>query len=266
MTNKTPVYTLITGAGRGLGRALAEACAQEGLPLLLTSLAGEDLPATAAALHTRYRLEVHHLELDLTRPGAPEELLRWTHDHGFTVRHLINNAGLGSVGPFTSKDAAFLTRQIDLNVRVPVVLTRLFIDELARLPRSRILNIASMAGLTPMPYKVTYSNTKRFLQGFSLALRQEYLHTPLRVCVAIPGPVRTNDMVIRRINDQGFWGRAITWYPEKVAPIIIRGMLKGKAVILPGFYEKFSFLAEKLIPSPAKLWLITRSFGDNPPS
>jgi len=263
---KEHTFTLITGAGRGFGLAMARECARRGMDLLLTSLPGDDLPSLAQALHEEYGIATDSFETDLTAPEGPLSLYHWTQEKYYTVKRLINNAGLGAVGPFVSKDAAFYGRQIDINVRALVLLTRYFIDELSHIEGSRILNISSLAYLSPMPYKIVYSTTKGFIYGFSRSLRQEYLSTPLRVCVAIPGPMHTNANVTKRINDQGFMGRAIAWQPEKAARICIDGMLKGKALILPGFYEKFSFLMEKILPLNLKLKMIARSFRNNPPS
>ena len=263
---KETLFTLITGAGRGFGLAMARDCARRGMDLLLTSLPGDDLPAVARTLHEEYGIVADSFETDLTAPEGPLALYRWTKEKDYKVKILINNAGLGAVGPFVSKDAAFYGRQIDLNVRALVVLTRYFIEELSRIRGARILNISSLAYLSPMPYKIVYSTTKGFIYGFSRSLRQEYIDTPLRVCVAIPGPMHTNAHVTKRINDQGFMGKAIAWQPERAARICISGMLKGKAYILPGFYEKFSFLMEKILPLTLKLKMIARSFRNNPPS
>ena len=259
-------YTLITGAGRGLGHAMAVECARRGMDLLLTSLPGEDLEKKAASLQERYGIQAHIFETDLTLPEGPRSLYEWTRSNGYAIRHLINNAGLGAVGPFEAKEAEFYGKQLDLNVRTLVMITRYFIHDLARTEGARLMNIASLAYLTPMPYKIVYSTSKGFVYSFSRSLRVEYRHTPLRVCVAIPGPIHTNETVIKRINDQGVMGRAIAWKPEKVARTCIDGMLKGKAFILPGFYEKFSFLMEKILPLSLKLKMIARSFRNNPPS
>ena len=263
---KERYFTLITGAGRGFGRAMARECARRGMDLLLTALPGEELEALGRSLQEEFGIVVHHYEVDLTHPEGPAALHHWTQENHYTVKVLINNAGLGAVGPFTSKDAAFYARQVDLNVRALVLLSRLFVEELSRIEGARILNISSLASLAPMPYKIVYSTTKGFIYGFSRALRTEYRDTPLRVCVAIPGPMHTNAHVTKRINDQGTMGRAIAWQPERAARIVINGMVKGKAFILPGFYEKFSFFAEKFIPLSLKLRMIAHSFRNNPPS
>jgi short-subunit dehydrogenase len=263
---KEMYYTLITGAGRGFGRAMARECARRGMNLLLTSLPGEDLPTLARTLHEEYGIRTDHFITDLTQYDAPGDLYRWTQEKKYKVQHLINNAGIGAVGPFVSKDAEFYGRQVDINIKALVMLTRYFVEDLARTPEARILNISSLAYIAPMPYKIVYSTTKAFIYGFSRSLRQEYIDTSLRVCVAIPGPMHTNEIVTKRINDQGTLGRAIAWQPERAARICITGMLKGKAFILPGFYERFTFAMEKIIPLSFKLRMIAGGFRKNPPS
>ncbi len=259
-------YTLITGAGKGFGKALARECAGRGFNLLLTALPGEGLASFAASLQKDFKIKTDFLETDLTEKGAVQKVYRWVHDHHYTLNRLINNAGLGSVGPFTSQEADFYAKQLDLNVKVTVLMSRLFVEELAREPESRILNISSMASFFSMPYKAVYSSSKRFINNFSMALRGEYIHTSLRVSVACPEPLITNELVLQRINDQGWLGRKVAMKPEEAARKCIRGLLKGKTMILPGTASKIAFMLEKIIPQPLKVKLVSKLFHDNPPS
>ena len=102
----------------------------------------------------------------------------------------------------------------------------------------RLINVCSMAGFYPMPFKATYAATKRFLMDFSLALREEIkdFGTVTALC---PGGMPTTDECMRAIFAQGFWGWATTVDPPgKVAEQTLKMALRGKAMYIPGFGNK----------------------------
>ena len=259
-------FTLITGAGQGLGKALAQACAKEHFNLLLLALPGEKLKTFTRSLQNDYGVKTDYLEIDLTEPQSAGRIYHWVHDHHYVLNRIINNAGIGSVGSFTSHDAAFYDKQLDLNIKAVVLLTHYFIEELAEEPDARILNISSLASFFTMPYKAVYASSKGFIYQFSRALRMEYLNTPLRISVACPGPITTNRHVIQRINDQGRISKFMVLSPEKTARLCLRGMLKGKAFIIPGFPNKFLYWMDKLLPQYIKIKFVASRLRNNPPS
>ncbi len=259
-------YTLITGAGQGLGKALALACAKQHFNLLLLALPGEDLASFSQSLQKDYGVKSDYLEIDLTEPEAAGNIHHWVHAHHYVLNRIINNAGIGSVGSFTSHDAGFYDRQLDLNIKAVVLLIHYFIEELAEEPDARILNISSLASFFAMPYKAVYASSKGFIYNFSRALRMEYLHTPLRICVACPGPITTNRKVLQRIKDQGRVSRIMALSPEKTARLCVKGMLKGKAFIIPGLPNKFLYWIEKLLPQNIKIKIVASRLQNNAPS
>ncbi|HHJ10570.1 MAG TPA: SDR family NAD(P)-dependent oxidoreductase [Bacteroidetes bacterium] len=259
-------YTLITGAGQGLGKAFALECAKRHFNLLLLALPGEKLESFALSLRKNYVIKTDYLEIDLTEPQAAGRIYHWVHDHHYVLNRIINNAGIGSVGSFTSHDPAFYDKQLDLNIKAVVLLIHYFIEELAAEPDARILNISSLASFFAMPYKAVYASSKGFIYYFSRALRMEYLNTPLRISVACPGPIITNRQVIKRIKDQGRISRIMVLSPEKTARLCLRGMLRGKAFIIPGFPNKFLYWIEKLLPQFIKIKFVASRLRNNPPS
>jgi len=252
-------YTLITGASLGLGREFAIACAKRGMNLLLVSLPGENLPALGKDLSEKYEIDAMIYEYDLTKKEALFELIGLINDH-YSVNMIINNAGFGGCMHFGSSSTDYLDNMIQLNIRAVSLITRLMIPELMRHPKAWILNISSMAGFSPMPYKTIYPASKAFIYSFSRGLAEELKNTPIHISVVSPGPIMTNEDVISRINKQGFFGKLCVYKAEYIASTSLNQMLKGKHVIVPGFPNKLYRLLLKMVPLSIRLGFLSKVF------
>ncbi|MFC2126217.1 SDR family NAD(P)-dependent oxidoreductase [Bacteroidota bacterium] len=255
MENGSKYFTLITGASTGLGKELAIECASRKMNLILVSLPGENLPCLCKLLKSEYKVIVQCYEIDLTLKNAPYKLFSWINDQ-FSLKIIINNAGIGGTIPFDQSSIKFIDDIIQLNIRAVSVLTRLLIPELKKHSRAYILNVSSMAAYSPMPYKSVYTASKAFIYHFSRGLREELKGTSIRVSVLNPGPIMTNSDVIARILKQGFWGRIGLVTAKRIARIAIRSMLKERTVIIPGFFNKIYLVLVRLIPVSIVLPLI----------
>ncbi len=253
-------YVLITGASKGIGRALAVECAKRGMNLALISLPGENLEELSAELTVKYRIKSSYKTLNLTDSKAPEIIHNWCIENKLEVNTLINNAGFGCVGRFENQSSGFYMQMIDLNVNSVVLLTRLFLPELKKNSPSYILNLGSIASFYPMPYKTVYSATKIFVYSFSRALREELRPFNISISILCPGPVITNSDVITRTLQQGKIGKWSALSPKMVAAIAIKKMLRKRFIIIPGLLSKVSFYIEKIIPMSLKQWLTARIF------
>ncbi len=235
-------HTLITGAGAGIGRALAVESARRGRDLFLVSLPGEGLPEFAASLEETHGVEAKALEIDLTGTGAPAEVYRRSREWGLRIDRLINNAGRGYTGPFEKFDHDFYERLIALNATALALLTRLFLPELKKRPRASILNVGSMGSFVPVPYKAVYAATKSFVYSFSLALKRELKGTPVKVALLCPGAVPTNQDVLDRIASDRPLTRVALTRAEDVARIAMRNLERGKTVTVPGLGNKLTLI------------------------
>lgn len=260
MAEKGRYYTLITGASKGIGRALAVECAKRGMNLVLISLPGENLKELSTELAGKYNIKTCYKTLNLTDIEAPEIIHSWCIDNNVPVNILINNAGVGCVDDFESQTANFYQDMIDLNVNSVVKLTRLFLPDLKKNNPSYILNLGSIASFYPIPFKVVYSASKIFVYSFSRALREELKHCDVFTSVLCPGPVITNPYVTSRILQQGKTGKWSSLAPERVAAIAIKRMLRKRFVIIPGLLSKVNFYAEKIVPMFLKQKLIAIIF------
>ena len=258
-----PTSCLITGASPGLGRALAEECARGGMNLILVALADTGLAEAAGTLRRRYGVAVRYREIDLTEPDSPDALHRWIGQQRLAVNLLINNAGIGSHGPFSESELERNRAMIALNICALVQLTRLFLPELMRHPQAYILNVASLAAFYPMPYKPIYAPTKAFVLNFSLALRAELTGASVTVSALCPGGILSNEECRKLIAAQGFIGKISCHHPEEVARYALGQMLRHKAVIIPGLINKVARIVGVFVPLSLTQLFIRSRFGNS---
>jgi len=256
-------YALITGAGIGIGRALAIECARRRMNLALIDLPGSGLDKTIQHLKKHFDVDIQYMKMDLTTPHSAEKIYNWSREKDLTVGILINNAGKGHLGCFTDYDHTFYEKMVRLNVESVVLLTRLFLPEMKKQESAYILNLGSIASFYPIPYKIVYAGSKSFIYSFSRALKQELKNSSVTVSVLCPGPIVTNQEVIKRIRRGGLWAKRSSMRPGKMARIAISQMLRGKAVIIPGSLNKFFRFASMLVPVKIKQRLLARKFNVN---
>jgi short-subunit dehydrogenase len=118
--------------------------------------------------------------------------------------------------------------------------------------------VASLAAFFPMPWLPVYSSSKSFVLAFSLALREELRGSGISVSVVCPNGIRTNRGARELIAKQGLAGRLTCQYPEQVARAALRGLLAGRAVIVPGPVNRFLRFASGLVPRSLAMGVITR--------
>ncbi|HLS31195.1 MAG TPA: SDR family NAD(P)-dependent oxidoreductase [Flavobacteriaceae bacterium] len=241
-------YALITGASKGLGKCFSTELAKRKYNLILVSLPDEGLKETAIALEEQHSVEVHIHETDLGIKENVLNLANWVNKN-FSVNILINNAGIGGSKHFSDAKEDYLNDIIQLNVMAPTLLTAELLPNLKNKENAYILNVSSLAALSPMAYKTVYPASKAFIQSFSRGLNRELKHTPVSVSVVNPGGMKTNAETTKRLNKQGFIGQIASRKPEIVARYCINGLLMKKEVIKVNF---LSWLFLKTAPS----WLL----------
>jgi len=254
-------FALITGASKGIGRALAIECAKNGNNLALVALPDSGLQNVKSYISKHYSVTVRIFEIDLSTSKAPQKIYHWTQKEGIDVQILINNAGLGHLGPFIEYSYEFYEKLIHLNIESVVLLTKLFLPCIQKHKRGYILNLGSLASFYPIPFKSVYAGSKSFIYSFSRSLRSELTNTSVKVCVLCPGPIITSPVVIKRIKQGGFWGRITSMRSQKMANIAINALFKGKAVVVPGTINKLFIIIDKLIPYQIKQKILAKKFN-----
>lgn len=242
-------WGLITGASKGLGRALAHALARRGFSLVLTARSGDLLENLGVELRSRYGVEVHCLALDISSPGAGGQLVDFCAGHGVEVRVVVNNAGAGVWERFGDADLGAMMRVNALNVDAVVRISHAFLPMLRRQKRAWILNVASTGAYQPIPCMALYGAGKAYVRSFSHALRHELRSSGVSVSCLSPGGVWTEFMRTAGNEVVSERNRMFMMSAERCAEAAVRGMLRGRAEIIPGWYNRVAAVTSKWMPT-----------------
>ena len=255
---KGELYTVITGASKGLGKCLAEECARRERNLILVALPEEHVRETANELSKKYGIKAIGYETDLTSGENLYSLAEWIKSD-YKIDMLINNAGIGGTNHFGEAKANYIDTIIQLNMKALVLLTHKLLPLLKLQKKSYILNIASLAAFGPMPYKTIYPASKAFVSSFSRGLNAELKGTNVSVSVAYPGGMATNPEIIERMDSYNALVKNTFLSPYKTAKILIRKTLANRTVIVPGLVNKISRLFIKFVPEEVRLNIFSRN-------
>ncbi len=250
-------WALITGAGRGLGRALALRASSAGYHTLLCSRDPDSLKELARACRKEDGLQSLALPVDLATPNGAEILLQECRRRRIHPTLLINNAGMGSAGPFLDSDEIRNSELLQLNTHSLVVLCRGFLPAMLADGKGGILNVASTAAFAPGPGSSLYYASKAFVLSFSLALAEEQRGNGLRICCLCPGPMRTAFREAAGSAPLSGARLRLLQDVDKVADIAWRGLEKGQSLIIPGRRNRWLLRASRLL-SPVRLARFTR--------
>jgi len=239
---------LVTGGCSGIGKAIAERLGLRGYALVLVSDRPGPLEATAAGLRAALGVPVHVLCLDLTRPEAAEELHRRVQAMGLEVDVLVNNAGMFFSGEAADAPLDRAGALLQLHVVTPSLLCSLFGRDMRARRRGHILIVSSISAWRDFPGIAYYGSSKRYLRGFARSLRSEMLVHGVGVTCLAPGPTptglyQTSAATIRRGRRLGLFLE-----PERVAEAGVRGLLAGRAEVVPGLSNRILALAAALTP------------------
>lgn len=215
---------LLTGAGSGIGRALAIEFAARGTHLVLVGRREQPLAETAG-LVAEHGGTGHVLTADLTTDAAPEEVVAASVDLLGGIDVLVNNAGNVSAGRLDLVDASDVRAMLALNLTAPILLTRAALPHLrlagAEHGHAAVLGISSGIALVGLPFYATYAATKSGLARFDEAMRRELTGTGIQVATAYPGATDTDMMASSEAGeDLGFGRRPV----QEVAAEIVAGM------------------------------------------
>lgn len=254
---KGEIYALVTGASHGLGRSYAIELAKRGINTVLVALPGQNLAAVAAECR-RHGVRSEYIETDLCVKENVVAMAREVNDR-FPISILINNAGRGGSRSFLDCDIEYVDSIIQLNVAATALVTHQLLPNLVRRPEAYVLNVASMASLSPIGFKTVYPASKRFVQDFSRGLCEELKGTGVHVAVVHPGPMTTSFGVRRRIVKQGIIGRLWLMTPPHVARVSLNRLFSKKKQIVIGFSSNLSKLLIGILPLNLRLPIMTRT-------
>jgi short-subunit dehydrogenase len=254
---------LITGASSGIGAAIARRLAALGVGhLVLVARRAERLEALAAELAAAHDTSVEVLAADLADPdelGRVETRLGEGGERAIDL--LVNNAGLGTSGPFISLPVDREDHEIQVNVVALVRLSRAALAPMVERGRGAVMNLSSMASYQPSPGLATYGATKAFVTMFSEALHEEVRGTGVTVTAVLPGFTRTEFQQVVGDSDFNDAPSFVWMTADAVAATAVADTAKGKALCVPGTGYKLITGVLTPIPRSARRWLMGRSSG-----
>jgi len=180
---------IITGGSEGVGAATARRFAEAGANLMLVARNKRKLEAIAEELRARTRVEI--FAMDVSDPEACVDVFRKAEFEFGRIDVLVNNAGFNKRGPAETVSAEDLGRMIEVNLKAPVMLTRIVLPYLREAGGGAIINVGSLAGRSPLPTQATYSASKAGLRTFTYALSEELRGSGIKIAIVSPGPIDT---------------------------------------------------------------------------
>jgi len=182
---------LVTGGGRGLGRDFAVALAKKGMRVGVASRSVTELSVTLALLHAE-GIEAVAIPTDVTDEAAVRKMVSVTEERLGPVDLLINSAGVGApFGPTWETDSVEWWRNIEVNLKGPMLCCKAVIKGMIDRQRGRIINVASGAGIQSIPYMSAYVTGKAALIRLTEVLADELRQHGVSVFAIQPGTVRT---------------------------------------------------------------------------
>lgn len=232
---------IITGASSGIGRDMARILSKKGYELVLVARDEEKLNQVKQELQ-KEKAKIQTMSMDLSDEANCKKLYEKVKD----VDILINNAGFGDCGNFTKTNLEKELNMIKTNITAYHILTKLYLTDMKKVQKGKILNVASIAGFMPGPLMATYYATKAYIVRLSEAIREELKQEKSKVQISIlcPGPVNTN---FNNVANVKFHMREANSYD--VAKYAIEKLEKGKFYIVPGLDVKLAKIGAKMAPT-----------------
>ncbi len=180
---------IITGGSEGVGAATARLFAEAGANLMLVARNRKNLEAIAEELREKSHVEI--FAMDVSDADACVDVFKKAKFEFGRVDILVNNAGYHARGNVEAAEPAELARMVDVNLRAPILLTRVALPYLRESGEGAIINVGSLAGRVVYPGAATYSATKAGLRSFTLALAEELRGSAIKIGLVSPGPIST---------------------------------------------------------------------------
>jgi NADP-dependent 3-hydroxy acid dehydrogenase YdfG len=264
---------VITGAGSGMGRALAIELAKQNCAVAISDVVEETLLETAAMLR-EYNVKVSSECLDIADRSAVERYARDTYETFGKINLVFNNAGVSVTDSAEHMSYADFEWLMNINFWGVVHGTKAFLPYLQQADQAHIINTSSIFGILSFPTQSAYNASKFAVRGYTESLRQELSDTHIGVSCVHPGGVKTNIVNTSRYttadNESPTKEELMETFQEmagltseEAALVILNGVKKNKARILVGKDAHFLALVARIVPAsyPKLLRLISSPFS-----
>lgn len=237
---------LITGASSGIGRDMARYLASKKIDLILVARRKNRLNELKKELNVNTKI----ICCDLNNEKNIYELYDKCKNDNIDI--LINNAGFGLFGDFIETDLEKELEMINVNIKAPHILTKLFLKDFVEKDSGYILNVCSSAGFMAGPRLNTYYASKNYLLKLDMAIFEELRRKKSNVVISslCPGPVNTE---FNNVAEGSFSVKGLS--SEYVSKYAIDNMFKKKMIIIPGNSIKLAIFGIRFLPYKLQLKL-----------
>jgi uncharacterized protein len=229
--NKT---ALITGSSSGIGLELARIHAENGNNLVLVARNKNKLDILKNELEQKFKITVCNLEKDLSLPDSAKEVYDELSRQNISIDYLINNAGFGDFGFFAESDWAKQEKMINLNILTLSHFTWLFLPEMIKKGKGKIMNVASTAAFQSGPTMAVYYATKAYVLSFSEAVDNEVRNKGITVTALCPGATESGFQAAAALEESRLFKDRKLPSSREVAEYGYKAMMKGKTVAIHG--------------------------------
>ena len=251
MSNK---YSIVTGASRGLGAAIAEELAREGYDVVITyGTQADKAQKVKKQLETKFGVRVESYQLDIKDEEAVLAFRKWAEETlGTNLQVLVNNAGISMRAMFKDLDLSVIHSLMDVNFWGTVQCTKFALPYLLQ-SKGQVVGVISIAGFSALPARTGYSASKYAIRGFLDTIRIEHLKDGLNVLVFAPGYTDSNVRKAALTADGSPQGETPLkedklMSAEKCAEYLAKGLEKRKSQMILTGLGKVTVLAHRLFP------------------
>jgi len=254
---------IVTGASRGIGRALAKELARRNCNLLLTALETDELTSLSDELKP-FPVRVAFMAADLSDPKGRGEFVDWILQQKEHPDILVNNVGMGGdFGRFEEQNLSNIEKTIALNILPLAHLTHGLIPVLKKRPCAKIVNISSGIARLPYPGLAVYGGTKGFISSFSESLSCELVGTAISVLCFHPGFTMTSFISTSKMDIQKI-PKNLIHTSEEVASKLIQAIERDKQWAYSDSATRLSAWVGTLLPSCLRTFIFRNAFWKLP--
>lgn len=252
---------LITGASNGIGLELAKIHASKGGDLVLVARNKSKLDEIKTELEKQFKVSVYIISKDLSLTNAAQEIYNETNKENIQVDYLINNAGFGDFGMFIETDWNKELQMINLNITTLTHFTKLYLQDMIKRNRGKIMNVASTAAFQSGPTMAVYFATKAYVLSFTEAVSNEVSDKGITVTALCPGATETGFQKAGGMEESKLFKGKKLPTAKQVADYGYKSMIKGKTVAIHGIMNYIMSNSVRFTPRAIVL-KITRKILD----
>ncbi|MBI2700497.1 short-chain dehydrogenase [Mycobacterium gordonae] len=254
--NTTRRAALITGASAGIGAAFARHLAAEGYGVLLVARRAERLEDLAIQLHRQHGVRAEVFAADLTDPAAPTAIFNRATELGLPIDVLINNAGFSASAKFSDTPWDSVAGELQLMVTAVTELIHRAIPGMKQRGWGRIINLSSLAAMSPPGEGLLYTGIKSYVLNMSQSLDMELKPHGIHVTALCPGFTHSEFHDVMGTRDAADRLPSFMW--QQPDPVVREGwaaVTNGKPVCIPGTVNKLTAAAIRPVPQRIQYFL-----------